>query len=124
MTGIIIFYVVLYKKWLLNVFGKNYKALNQVKNHKKAQSNDSVSVMSGKLNGVNAIVKPIYPRANFTHCYTHQQYFNIFFTFRQENSYFKMYCQPVQTKISKIRHKKHNTSLRQSVIMNLYLFKI
>nr|CAH7719903.1 unnamed protein product [Callosobruchus chinensis] len=37
-----------------------------------AQSYDSASVMSGKTNVVQAIIKRTYPHAHFIHCYSHQ----------------------------------------------------
>lgn len=37
-----------------------------------AQSYDGASVMSGKTNGVQAIIRKTYPYAYFIHCYAHQ----------------------------------------------------
>uniref|UniRef100_A0A8D9A6D5 Zinc finger MYM-type protein 1 n=1 Tax=Cacopsylla melanoneura TaxID=428564 RepID=A0A8D9A6D5_9HEMI len=37
-----------------------------------SQSYDGGSVMSGRTNGVQAIIRNDYPRANFVHCYAHQ----------------------------------------------------
>lgn len=37
-----------------------------------AQSYDGASVMSGKNNGVQAIIKKTFPHAHFIHCYAHQ----------------------------------------------------
>ena len=37
-----------------------------------AQSYDGASVMSGKTNGVQAIIKRTFPHAHYIHCYAHQ----------------------------------------------------
>lgn len=37
-----------------------------------AQSYDGASVMSGKLNGVQAKIKELYPSAIYTHCMAHR----------------------------------------------------
>ena len=37
-----------------------------------AQTYDGAAALSGIRNGVQALIKPVYPKAHFIHCYAHQ----------------------------------------------------